>query len=158
MVWWVTWFLMFCMTIGSCSRCKIVVIKCHLLQFEMLRGKMANSPTCPSQLTPAPHFFMRVEREGDWILQQHCLGRMLPNFFVTGHHHYARYIIWHLRDMQHIPPDANHDPLNGSHVCRHIDRAAAVSGDQYGEQTYITQRRTSRGLKSTSTNPEQVAV
>ena len=50
--------LMFCMTIGSCSRCKIVVIKCHLLQFGMLRGKMANSPTCPSQLAPAPHFVL----------------------------------------------------------------------------------------------------
>ena len=39
--------------------------------------------------------------------------------------------------MQHIAPDAKQDLLNGSHVCRHIDRAAAVSEDQYGEQTYI---------------------
>ena len=102
--------------------------------------------------------FMRVEGEGDWILQQHCLERMLPNFFVAGHHHYARYISWHLRDMQHIPPDAKRDLLNGSHVCRHVDIAAAVSGDQYGEQTYVTQGQTSRGLKGISTNPEQVAV
>ena len=58
MLWWVIWFLMFCMTTASCSRCKIVVIKCHLLQFGMLRGKMANSPTCPSQLAPAPHFVL----------------------------------------------------------------------------------------------------
>ena len=60
--------------------------------------------------------------------------------------------------MQHIPPDAKRDLLNGSHVCRHVDIAAAVSGDQYGEQTYITQGQTSRGLKGISTNPEQVAV
>ena len=91
--------------------------------------------------------FMRVEGEGDWIIQQHCLERMLPYFFVAGHHHYARYISWHLRDMQHIPLDAKQDLLNGSHVCRHIDRAAAVSGDQYGEQTYITQGQTSRGTE-----------
>ena len=58
MLWWVIWFLMFCMTIGSCSRCKIVVTKYHLLQFGMLRGKMANSPTCPSQLAPALHFVL----------------------------------------------------------------------------------------------------
>ena len=39
-----------------CSRCKIVVTQCHLLQFGMMRGKMANSPTCPNQLAPARHF------------------------------------------------------------------------------------------------------
>ena len=39
---------MFCMTIGNCSRCKIVVAKYHLLQFGIMLGKMANSPTCPS--------------------------------------------------------------------------------------------------------------
>ena len=73
---------------------------------------------------------MRAEREGDWILQQHCLKRMLP-FFVAGHHHYARYISWHLRAIQHIPLEAKQDLLNGAHVCRHTEGTAAVSGDQY---------------------------
>ena len=50
---------MFCMTIGSCSRCKIVVTKYNLLQFGVMCGKMANSPTCLNQLAPAPHFFVR---------------------------------------------------------------------------------------------------
>ena len=81
------------------------------------------------------HHFTTVEQGGDWILKQHCLERMLPYFFVAGHHHYAPYISWHLRNMQHIPHDAKQDLLNGSHVYRHIDRVAAVSGDQYGEQT-----------------------
>ena len=27
---------------------------------------------------------MRIEREGGWIVQQHCLERMLPYFFVAG--------------------------------------------------------------------------
>ena len=81
--------------------------------------------------------FMRVEREGDWILQQHCLERILPHFCVAGHHHYVRYTSCHLRDMQNIPADAKQDLLKGPHVCRHIDtdRAAAVFGDQHGEQT-----------------------
>ena len=60
---------MFCMTIGSCSRGKIVVTKYHLLQFGMLRvkmagkmaGKMANSPSCPSQLAPAAHFVLSAK-------------------------------------------------------------------------------------------------
>ena len=80
--------------------------------------------------TMLAHQFMRAEREGDWILQQHCLKRMLP-FFVAGHHHYARYISWHLRAIQHIPLEAKQDLLNGAHVCRHTEGAAAVSGDQY---------------------------
>ena len=67
------------------------------------------------------YHFMRVEREADGIIQQHCLERMLPYIFESGHHHYARYISWHLRDMQHIQPDAKKDLPNSSHVCRHID-------------------------------------
>ena len=53
---------MFCMTIGSCSMCKILVTKYHLLQFGMLRGKMVNSPTCPSQLAPVHHFVLLATR------------------------------------------------------------------------------------------------
>ena len=53
---------MFCTMIGSCSRCKIVVTKYHLLQFALLWGMMANSPTCPSQLAPAPHFVLSDTR------------------------------------------------------------------------------------------------
>ena len=62
--------------------------------------------------------------------------------------------------MQHIPPDAKQDLLNGSHVCRHIDRAAVVFGDQYGEHTYVyvTQGEQAGGLKGISTNHEQVAA
>ena len=107
--------------------------------------------------TMLAHQFMRAEREGDWILQQHCLERMLPYFFVAGPHHCARYISWHLRAMQHIPLEAKQDILNGAHVCRHTEGAAAVSGDQYGEQTYIKQGKQAGGLKGISTNPEQVA-
>ena len=50
------------MAIGSCSRCNIVVTKYHLLQFEMLWGKMANYPTFPSQLDPSPHFVLSDTR------------------------------------------------------------------------------------------------
>lgn len=83
---------------------------------------------------------------------------MLPYFFAAGHHHYARYISWHLREMQHIPEVAKKDFLDGAHVCRHADGAPAVSSDQFGEQPYIKQGKQAGGLKRISTNPEQVAV
>ena len=66
---------------------------------------------------------MRVEREGDWILQQQYLERMLPYFFVAGHNNYACCISWHRRYMQHIPLDAKQDLLTGSHVCRQTEGA-----------------------------------
>ena len=69
------------------------------------------------------HQLMMVEREGDWTIQQHCLERMLPYVFVAGHHDYACYISWHVRDMQHIPRDAKQDLLSGSHVCRQTEGA-----------------------------------
>ncbi|KAJ8332144.1 hypothetical protein SKAU_G00428720 [Synaphobranchus kaupii] len=78
-----------------------------------------------------------AKKEGDWLLQQHCLEEMLRYFFAAGHHHYSRWITWHLRDMQHLPATAKDDLLAGSHVCRHSDGAAAVSGDMFGEQTCI---------------------
>ena len=83
--------------------------------------------------------FHKIGREGGWILQQYRLERMLPYFFVAGRRHYARFISWHLRDMQHLPLDAKQDLLNGAHVCRHPEGAVEVSGDQYGEQTYMKQ-------------------
>lgn len=83
---------------------------------------------------------------------------MLPYFFAAGHHHYARWITWHLRDMQYLPATAKDDLYAGSHVCRHSDGAAAVSGDMFGEQTCIKQGKGVGGMKGISTNPEQVAV
>ena len=45
------------------------------------------------------------------------------------------------------------DHMAGSHVCRHSDGAATVSGDMFGEQTGGV-----GGMKGIPTNSEQVAV
>ena len=60
--------------------------------------------------------------------------------------------------MQHLPQNAKQDFLDGAHVCHHSEGAAAVSSDQFGEQTYIKQGKQAGGLKGISTNSEQVAV
>ncbi|KAJ8349304.1 hypothetical protein SKAU_G00244340 [Synaphobranchus kaupii] len=82
---------------------------------------------CVITPTIIAHKFWRAEKEGDWLLQQHCLEEMRRYFFAAGHHHYSRWITWHLRDMQHLPATAKDDLLAGSHVCRHSDGAAAVA-------------------------------
>lgn len=102
--------------------------------------------------------FMRAEREGDLLLREHCLAEMLPYFFATGHHHYARYITMYLQEVKSLPHEARKDLVKGCHVCRHATGAPAVSSDQFGEQTYIKQGKGCGGLKGISTNAEQVAV
>ena len=104
------------------------------------------------------HQFLRAEREGDCLLQQRCLQKMLPYFFEAGHHHYARYISWHLLEMQHLPQDTKKDLLDGANVCHHSEGASAVSSDHFGEQMYIKQGKQAGGMKDISTNSEQVAV
>ena len=60
--------------------------------------------------------------------------------------------------MSSLSNDAKADLLSGAHVCRHSEGAAAVSSDQFGEQTYIKQGKQAGGLKGISTNCNQVAV
>ena len=102
--------------------------------------------------------FLRGERNGDFLLQQHCLKAMLPYFFAAGHHNYACYLRWYVRQMEHLPHRAKEDLLAGAHVCRHSDGGTAMPADQFGEQTYIKRAKGSGGIKGISTSPEQVAV
>lgn len=72
---------------------------------------------------------LRAERQGDFLLQQHCLTQMIPYFFAAGHHNYGRYITWYLRMVQNLPHDAKVDLLAGAHVCRNSDGGTAVPAD-----------------------------
>ena len=83
---------------------------------------------------------------------------MLPYFFGAGHPHYARYISWHIREMQHLPQAAKKNLINGAHVCRHSEGSPVVSADQFGEQTYSKQGKLAGGMTGISVNPEQVAA
>lgn len=102
--------------------------------------------------------FLRGERNGDFLLQQYCLKAMLPYFFAAGHHNYARYLSWYVRQMEHLPQRAKEDRLAGAHVCRHSDGGTAVPADQFGEQTYIKRGKGAAGMKGISTSDEQVDV
>ena len=78
--------------------------------------------------------------------------------FAAGHHNYARYISWYVRQMQYLPHAAKLDLLKGAHVCRHPNGGTAVPADQFGEQTYIKRGKGAGGMKGISTITEQVAV
>lgn len=81
------------------------------------------------------HQLLRSEREGGWLQQQLCIQRLLPYFFIAGHHHYAWYLSQHCLKMSMLlPANAKKDLLPGAFVCRHKACSSnAVSADQFGE-------------------------
>ena len=101
------------------------------------------------------HQLLRSEREGDWLFQQLCIRRLLPYFFIAGHHNYARYLSWHCLEIAILlPAMAKNDLLSGAFVCRHKAGSwNAVSADQFGEQTAITIGN--GGLKGITLSPEK---
>jgi hypothetical protein len=103
------------------------------------------------------HQLLRSEREGYFQLQQLALERMLPYFFVAGHHNYARYVTHHLLEIHYfLPPMAKAELISGAFVCRHQEGIwNGVSSDQFGEQTAI--RIGKVGLKGMTLSPEMVA-
>ena len=113
---------------------------------------------CLIKPTMIAHRFVRSWHDGDFLLEQQCLKEMLPYFFASGHHNYARYVTWHLREMANLPHSAKKYLLDGAHVCRHADGRAPVPSDQFGEQTYIKPGKGAGGLNGISTNTGQVAV
>ena len=103
------------------------------------------------------HQLLRSEREGDWLLQQMCIKRLL-SYFIAGHHHYARYLSWHCFNMSMLlPDDAKEDTMAGAFVCRHKAGwwNSVSSDDQFGKQTAI--KIGTGGLKGISLSSAHVA-
>ena len=113
--------------------------------------------TTSSPPTLLIHQLLRSEREGDWLFHQLCIRRLLPYFFIAGHHNYARYLSWHCLEMAILlSAMAKDDLLSGAFVCRHKAGSwNAVSADQFGEQAAIKIGK--GGLKGITLSPEQVA-
>ena len=80
-------------------------------------------------------------------------------FFAAGHWNYARYISYHILEMENnLPKEIHSSFLRGEHVCRHSNGFwNAVFLDQFGEQTYIRYGKAKGGLVGKSLSSEQVA-
>jgi hypothetical protein len=105
------------------------------------------------------HLYIRAERERNWHLHLYCLKRMICYFFSAGHWHYARYILWHVLEMETLlPTDAQYMFTSGNHVCRHKSGAwNAVFSDQFGEQAYMRYGKAKGGLVGMTLSPDQIA-
>ena len=69
------WFLMFCMTIGSCSRCKIVVTKINIICCSL---KWCRARWRIRQLAPANLPFCFV----GYVHEHESIGRLAINWIV----------------------------------------------------------------------------
>ena len=63
--------------------------------------------------------FVRAERKGDSSLHVFCVNEMMPYFFSAGHVNYARYGLYYLRSMEHLPSHIMQRFLRDEHVMRH---------------------------------------
>lgn len=84
---------------------------------------------------------------------------MLCYFWAAGHWNYARYIFWHITDMENFLDDeAESMFLLGDNVCRHTDGSwNAVYSDQFGKQSYLRYGKAKGGLVGLSFSEDQVA-
>ena len=60
--------------------------------------------------------FVRAERESDFPLHLQVVKEALPYFFSAGHINYARYGVYYLRQMEHLPDDIQKRFENGEHT------------------------------------------
>src|SRR6218665_1327694 len=130
-------------------------------KFEEIRGSRTGRLWIDCLIIPVTiiHLYLRAEREGNWLLHMHSLRRMLPYFFAAGHWNYARYISWHIMEMEaSLPEPILTAFMKGEHVCRHRNGLwNSVFLDQFGEQTYIRYGKSKGGLVGKSLSAEQVS-
>ena len=93
-----------------------------------------------------------------WRARQSC--RMTATCMTAASFPNARYITWHVMEMQHVlPDDAKMDLLAGAHLCHHRPGIwNSLSADQFGEQTYIKKGKMHGGLKGLTMSEDQVAI
>ena len=63
--------------------------------------------------------FVRAEREANWPLHLWAVEQMMPYFFASAHFNYARYGLYYLRTMEHLPPEVLTSFIRGEHTMRH---------------------------------------
>jgi hypothetical protein len=101
--------------------------------------------------------FVRAEREGDWALHLHAVSEMIPYFFAAGHHHYARYDLYYLRDMERLPNEVQVRFEKGEHVLRHQDGLwNGIWSDMFIETTFMRYGKGPGGLIGVTLNPRSI--
>ena len=99
--------------------------------------------------------YCRAAHEGDWLLHLHSVRQILPYMFAAGHQNYARYGVYYLRSMNHLPSDVQQRFINGEQTMRHNQGIwNGVWSDMFIETTYMRYGHGPSGIIGTTTKPE----
>ena len=82
--------------------------------------------------------YIRAEREGEWALYLASVEKMLPYFFASGHHNYARYATLYYNNMLGLPEEVTKKFRKGLHVVRNAPGIFnGIWSDMSIETTYM---------------------
>ena len=101
--------------------------------------------------------FVRAERECEFLLHLSAGKEMIPYFFAAGHHHYARWGIQYINQLEGLDGDVKERFLKGEHTVRHNSGLwNTIWTDMMIEQTLMNVGKSPGGLKGVTLKPEVV--
>lgn len=79
---------------------------------------------------------MRAHRERNFSLYVESLKALVPWLFALDHHHYARWLPIHIRDMESLPSEIHHEFNEHGHwvISKTRNRFSAMPIDQAHKQ------------------------
>ena len=82
---------------------------------------------------------------------------MLPYFYAAGHHNYARYGSYYLRNKEKIPPQVLEKFMDGEHAMRHQEGYSdGIWSDMYIETTLMRYGKGPGGIVGVTLKPSVV--
>ena len=103
--------------------------------------------------------YIRAEREENFALHVFAYKQMIPYFFAANHHHYARYSVYYLKIMKHLPQSVLKSFLDGEHAVHQIDGIGnAIWTDMMIETQYMRYGKGRNGIIGFTTNQGALQV
>ena len=99
--------------------------------------------------------YIRAEREADWALHLDTVKEMISLFFAAGHTHYARYALYYLCTMEHLPADVHKHFRAHEHTMHHTPGLFnGIWSDMAIETTYMRYGHGRKGIFGITLKPE----
>ena len=101
--------------------------------------------------------FARADREGEWLLHLKSVKEMLSYFYAAGHHNYARYGSYYLRNIETLPCEVLEKFMKGEHVIRHQEGYwNGIWSDMFIETTFMRYGKGPGGIVGVTLQPKVV--
>ena len=99
--------------------------------------------------------YIRAERESDWPLHLQTVNEVLPLFFASGHHNYARYGTYYIQNMEALSRNVQEHFVKGEHTIHHTSGISnGIWSDMAIETTYMRYGHGRSGIIGQTLRPE----